>query len=726
MPGARFTKEVGRRLTLSLLSGLLVIVLLFAESFLGIGIVERLELSALDYRFQLRGPRITPADSSHLVIVEISEDSFESLPDNWPWPRSYYARLVTNLTRAGARAVGIDILFVGDDAHDPNNDIMLRETLRDAGHVVLAGRLKIDNNLYRIFRSSENYGNEFFDVDSSLGFVNVLKDPDEVVRRYIPATEYIPSFGFSVLNRYFGRPPLTLPGRSDDGAFLIGGIEVPAYDEASVLINYFGPSRSFRHVDIADVLDDESFTTVEEARSGAQINLFSDPDFGYLFDGTFRDKIVLVGSTVPEDQDIHHVPIARRSYVGSNTMFGVEIHANVIESVLRGDFLIRQSPLASWLTVLLITFTTFFVTSWLKSSKTSRHIMVEVNGFLFAVAELALIALLSIRLFIDAGYVLPLVGPVLAVAAGYVASTAHHFVFERRQGFMIKRMFGTYVNPSIVDELVQNPEKLKLGGERRELSVLFSDLEGFTELAETRPPEELVGLLNEYLSSMTAIVLTNDGTVDKFEGDLIMAFWGAPVPQKDHARMCCEAALQMQETLAAIRMEWGMRKKPLLSARIGVNTGDMIVGNMGSSRKFNYTVIGDSVNLASRLEGINKLYRTKTIISDSCYRESGGGFICRELDIISIKGRSEPVRIYELRGRRGAKNEATELAFVRAFEEGLAAYRQQRWEDALAAFEQAQSQYPTDYPAELFTGRIRRFQKTPPGRNWCGVASDTP
>lgn len=726
MPGSPFKKAIGRRLALSLLSALLVVLLLLAESVIGIGIVERLELGALDYRFQLRGPRITPADSSHLVIVEISEDSFESLPDNWPWPRSYYARLVANLTRAGARAVGIDVLFIGDDAHDPQNDALLRKTLKDAGIVVLAGRLDIDNKSYRIFRSSENYGNEFFDVDSSLGFVNVLKDPDEVVRRYVPAADYLPSFGFAVLNRYFALPPLTLPERPDNGGFSIGGIEIPAYDDASVLINYFGPSRSFRHVDIADVLDDDTFTTVEESVSGEQINAFSDPDFGYLFDGTFRDKIVLVGSTVPEDQDIHHVPIARGGYAGSNTMFGVEIHANLLESVLRNDFLQRQSPLASLLTIFFLTLITFFVTSWLKGSKTSHHIMVEVNGFLFAVAELALIVFLSIRLFIDAGYVLPLVGPVLAVAAGYVASTAYHFVAERRQRVMIKQMFGTYVNPSIVDELVQNPEKLKLGGERRELSVLFSDLEGFTELAETRPPEELVGLLNEYLSSMTSIVLTHDGTVDKFEGDLIMAFWGAPIPQKEHARMSCHAALQMQEALAAIRTEWGLRRKPLLSARIGLNSGDMIVGNMGSSRKFNYTVIGDSVNLASRLEGTNKQYRTKIIISDSTYRLAGDEFICRELDIISVKGRSEPVRIYELRGKRGDANEATERAFLKAFEAGLTAYRAQRWEDALAALDHAQSFYPNDYPCELFTERIRRFQDNPPGQNWSGLSAGNP
>lgn len=722
MPKPFLSKTLGRRLFLSFLSSLFVVLVLFAESFFGVGIVDRLELSALDYRFQLRGPRITPADTSHVVIVEITKDSFESLPHNWPWPRSYYARVITNLTRAGARAIGIDVLFVGTDAHDTENDLALRKTLQDAGIVVLAGRLEIDNRSYRIYRAAENYGNEFFNVDSSLGFVNVLKDPDEVVRRYVPSAEHLPSFGFAVLNRYFGLRPLTLPERSDDGEFLIGGTTVPPYDDASVLINYFGPSRSFRHVDIADVLDDDTFETVEESTSGEEINSFSDPDFGYLYDGTFRDKIVLIGSTVPEDQDIHHVPISRGGYVGSNTMFGVEIHANFLESILRKEFLNRQSPLAAIAAIFGLTFITFFVTSLLKGSKSAHHTMVEVNGVLFAVAELAVLAFLSIRLFIDAGYVLPLVGPVLAIVAGYVASTAYHFVAERRARVMIKSMFSTYVNPSIVDELVSDPEKLKLGGERRELTVLFSDLEGFTGLAETRPPEELVGLLNEYLSAMTNLVLKNDGTVDKFEGDLIMAFWGAPVPQRDHAKKCCEAALQMQDALAAIRTEWGMRKKPLLTARIGLHTGEMIVGNMGSSRKFNYTVIGDSVNLGSRLEGANKAYRTSIIASDQTARQAGKDFLCRELDIIAVRGRSEPVKIHELRGKRGGSNEADEIAFITAFEAGLRAYRERQWSDAIAEFEKAQTYYPNDYPSELYLNRIRNFQASPPGKEWKGVS----
>ena len=713
-------KAFWRKLALATIAAICVLSLLTAEQIFNIGLVERLELASLDFRFQVRGARITPTMPTNVVIVEIGEESFESLPDRWPWPRSYYAKLIRNLTRAGARVIGIDIIFVGEDGYSQQNDEDLRSMIKEAGNVVLAGRLDIDNRSYRIIRSSENYGNEFFLVDSSLGFVNVLKDPDEVVRRYVPSAEYLPSFGFGILNKYSGLPALTTPERSPEG-FSVAGRTIPSYDEFSLLINYYGPSRSFRHVDFADVIDDETFVTVEEDRNEESINAFSDPDFGYLYDGTFADKIVLVGSTLPEDQDIHQVPIARGLYTGDNTMYGVEIHANLLESILRGDFLMRQSVLGEILTLFALSFLTFFVTSAFKGSKTRHHILVEVNGFLFAVAELALIGFLAIRLFIDSGYVLPIVGPMLAVIGGYFASTAYHFVAERRERVMIKAMFSTYVSPSIVDELVANPEKLKLGGERRELSVLFSDLEGFTALAETRPPEELVGLLNEYLSSMTEIVLKNQGTLDKFEGDLIMAFWGAPVPGKDHARKACAAALQMQATLAAIRLEWGLKKRPLLSARIGINTGEMVVGNMGSTEKFNYTVIGDSVNLASRLEGANKSYRTGIIISEYTFGLVKDEFLCRKLDIVAVKGRTEPVTIYELRSFRNRKDVQRDLELIDFFEAGLHAYREQRWESASELFEKARSVFPHDYPSEIFLERVRRFRSNPPEQPWKGI-----
>jgi len=707
------------------LSVAVLTVLMTRVPLLNLGVVERLELASLDFRFQSRGPLSMDDDSTHVVIVEISQESFESLPDKWPWPRSYYAHLIKNLSRAGAKVVGIDILFVGGDMYSPVNDEDLRTAIRETGNVVLAGKTEVAKDFYRIRRGGETYGNVFYDVDSSLGLVNIRKDADDVVRQYYPFFSVdtalnIPTFGFAVLNKYYGLPH-SVTAENQPDVFVYRSKELPKYDYSSLLINYFGPSGSFRHIKFVDVLDDETFVTLEEARTGESTNTFSDPDFGYLYDGTFKNKIVLVGSTMPEDQDLHAVAIAQGRQAGDNKMYGVEIHANLIESVLLNQSLTRQSALAEILLVTALSFVTFLITSSIKGAKTRHHALVELNGFLFTVAELFIIGFLGLRLFIDYGYVISLISPILAIIGGYFASTAYHFVVERKQRMMIKMMFSTYVSPSVVDELIMHPEKLKLGGERKELSVLFSDLEGFTTLAETIPPEELVGLLNEYLSTMTSVVLRNIGTIDKFEGDLIMAFWGAPIPQQNHVSLACTAALQMQSSLAAIRSQWTAGNKPALFARIGINTGDMIVGNMGSTAKFNYTVIGDSVNIASRLEGANKIYKTEIIISEQSYCHVKDEFLCRELDILTVKGRTEPIRIYELIDRLNSERTVAREKLLSSYNEALRLYKDRRWTEARKKFEATLELNPADYPSQLYVSRTHYFELNPPDPSWDGV-----
>jgi adenylate cyclase len=305
--------------------------------------------------------------------------------------------------------------------------------------------------------------------------------------------------------------------------------------------------------------------------------------------------------------------------------------------------------------------------------------------------------------------------------AGYVSSTVYHFVAERKQRMLIKTMFSTYVNPSVVDELITNPDKLKLGGERRELSVLFSDIEGFTSISEQLESQELVSLLNEYLSAMTEIVLTNDGTLDKFEGDAVVAFWGAPIPQEDHAMRACRCALQMQDALIEIRRVWQADNKPCINVRIGINTGEMVVGNMGGARKFDYTVIGDSVNLASRLEGANKQYHTGILVSERTYEFVKDQILGRELDLIVVKGRSAPLRIFELLRLNNGTIEQSMTEFLSFYKDALGLYRERRWDEARGAFEQALRCKPDDYPSRLYIERSAHYAMNPPPQAWDGV-----
>jgi adenylate cyclase len=721
-------KNLATKLVLAVAVALLV-VLLTQEDILKLGIIERSELAAIDYRFESRGTNPDFKNSATVVIVEISEESFRALPDQWPWPREYYARLLRNLKAAGARAVGLDVILGSADVYAHENDRALRTAIRETGIAVLAGKAEPIDPRFTLITHTENFGNIFFDVDSTLGLVNIRNDADGVYRRYdmFFATSTglrVPTFGMAVLNKYFGFPALTT-AENHTGEFVYAERDIPKYDGTTTLINYYGPSGTFKRIKFVDVIDDETFTTLEEAELGEEINIFSDPDDGYLYDGTFKDKIVLVGSTVPEQHDLFPVAFARGLQKGDNLMYGVEIHANIIESVLRNDFIHRQSTVLEVLLVVLVTVITFLVTSALKGSKTRHHYLVELNGFLFAMAEVFLIGFTSLLLFNKYNYLMATISPILAVVAGYVASTAYHFVVERKQRVLIKTMFSTYVNPSVVDELISNPEKLKLGGERKELTVLFSDIERFTTISEGIPPEQLVALLNEYLSAMTEIIFDNDGTLDKYEGDAIMAFWGAPIPQPDHAVRACRTALRMQQTIARIRTEWQAQGKPLFHVRIGINTGEMVVGNMGGRGKFDYTVIGDSVNLASRLEGANKQYRTGIVVSERTYELVRDAIAGRELDLIAVKGRNEPLRIYELLEERTWNVNGGREELLRRFTEGLALFRAGNWKAARTLFDDLQKAFPEDYPTRLYLERTTLYEKDPPPEDWNGVFTMT-
>ncbi len=284
----------------------------------------------------------------------------------------------------------------------------------------------------------------------------------------------------------------------------------------------------------------------------------------------------------------------------------------------------------------------------------------------------------------------------------------------------IRDTFKNYVAGSVVDDLLEHPEKLELGGERKELSVFFSDLAGFTTMSETLSPAELIERLNEYFGEMTSAIVEHQGTIDKYQGDAIMAFWGAPVEQEDHALNACKAALDNVKRLKALWVQWEKRGLSRLDMRIGINTGPMVVGNAGSPQLMNYTVMGDSVNLGSRLEGVNKLYGTRILISETTREACGDDIVVREVDLVAVKGKSQAVRIFELMGLPG-EVETSEQDAVATFEEGLAAYRKQQWDAAEKCFRDVQTARGGDGPSDTYLKRIALFRKEPPPDNWDGT-----
>ncbi|HID10062.1 MAG TPA: adenylate/guanylate cyclase domain-containing protein, partial [Candidatus Latescibacteria bacterium] len=322
-------------------------------------------------------------------------------------------------------------------------------------------------------------------------------------------------------------------------------------------------------------------------------------------------------------------------------MPGVEVHANIARTLLDGKFIVRVDRLV--LVLLLLAFSAGM------AALLSR--IEPLWGLSVLLGTSVLYAWVVLELFVRSRLWVDLVAPVAGLSFTYVGVVVYRFLMEQREKRMIKGAFAHYVPKSVVDELLKNPQLLSLGGEERELSVLFSDVQSFTSLSERMSPSEIRALLDEYLTPMTEVILGHEGIIDKYEGDAIMAEFGAPLPLPDHARKACFAALDMQAKLAELRERWSQEGKPLLYMRVGVGTGRMVLGNMGSREIFDYTVIGDSVNTASRLEGANKEYGTRILISEATYLAARDHIVVRELDRIRVKGKREPVRAYELLGR---------------------------------------------------------------------------
>ena len=291
---------------------------------------------------------------------------------------------------------------------------------------------------------------------------------------------------------------------------------------------------------------------------------------------------------------------------------------------------------------------------------------------------------------------------------------------QEKEKRFIKGAFSQYLAPAVINQLIDNPKMLELGGEEKVLTAFFSDIKGFSTFSEKLTPKELVNLLNLYLTEMTDVVLEYGGTVDKFVGDAIVAFFGAPVSYEDHAKRACYASLDIQKKSVELRERWKKEGHPEVYTRIGLNTGPMVVGNMGTTRKMNYTIMGDAVNLASRLEGANKPYGTYIMLGESTYLVAKDSIEARELDSIRVMGKSEPVRVYELIARKGELDRA-KTSVIESYNKGLSYYKERKWDDAISQFKIALMTDSNDGPSKTYINRCNEFKSSPPHDNWDGV-----
>ena len=305
----------------------------------------------------------------------------------------------------------------------------------------------------------------------------------------------------------------------------------------------------------------------------------------------------------------------------------------------------------------------------------------------------------------------------------YLGIAIYRYVKEEREKKKIRGAFQYYLTASVINEMLKDPTNLKLGGDKKDLSVLFSDIRGFTTISEKLTPEELVRLLNEYLTAMTNIVFKYEGLLDKYMGDAIMAVFGAPLDQPDHARRACLTALEMMEDLHKLQKKWEAEGRPILNIGIGINTGDMVVGNMGSEMRFDYTVMGDMVNLGSRLEGINKEYGSNIILSEFTYNVVQDSVSCRELDWVRVKGKNKPVKIFELLGEK--KDEGNWKDLITNFEKGLMLYREAKWDEAIESFQRVLTIRADDFASSMYIERCKSLKEQPPPQPWDGVFTMT-
>jgi adenylate cyclase len=734
--------------------------------------VQRLELSTLDTRFRFRGRSHSRPDS-RIVIVDIDQHSQEVL-GRWPFSRTHFANMLDALREDGARVVAFDITFSKPDEISAPIRELRKEFQGQGGEIdprfaAKFAKLEIKYNTDEQFaRAIERFGavvlgNFFLYSDSDLagiddatldryaallsffpfprvqpqhpetaredflklvrnyetlqllpkgaqanleifndalrgergatGFFTVPADADGVVRRSLLALPYGRSHNpdewdiFASLDVQAARLYLRLS--NDQTALRYGPSGIVDFEFGPALrlrpdpvgrsmINYQGPVRTYPYYSIADVA------------------LRKFPP------GTFRDKIVLVGASATGIGDIRATPY------GGVDFPGVEVHANVIDNILNQDFLRRGPRQVLWDLSLIFVFGVP-LGLWLALTRPQNMWF----GLWLAVPFLGGVY----GAFLKGGW-LNLTIPMLTLIANVSLVALYRVVVEEREKRKVRGSFQQYLSPEVIRRLLEQPQLVQ--PRKTEITVMFSDVRDFTAISEALDAQDLAVLLNRYLSDMTRIVFDTQGTLDKYIGDAVMAFWGAPFEEQDHAVRACRAALAMMQRVAELREEWRAAGRPLLDIGIGLNTGTASVGNMGSQLRYGYTAMGDAVNLSSRLEGLNKEYRTHILVGSATFAAvRDAGFLFRELDLIRVKGKLQPVIIYELVALKDDAAQHQEL--LNEFARARACYMRREWLEAQKMFQEVLDRWPDDGPARTYWKRCQDYLFEAPTVSWDGV-----
>ncbi len=735
---------------------LVAVFLLHAAKWIELPLLRRLEAIVYDTRLVLTMPRtIDP----RIVIVDIDEKSLAEKENGgegrWPWPRDRLAQMLDQLFDHYQIAIlGLDIVFAERDESSGLRvlEALAKKELREVSgfqetlqkiqpqldyDAIFAAKIK-DRPVvlgYTFTREKEKESGSkgqlpspafppgtftgktmAFPVYSSFtanlpdlqrvatngGYFTLDPDPDGILRRVPMLTEYAGAYyeplSLAIVRLLLGNvqvvpgyPGEKIGSKNYPGLewLEVGPIKVPVDEAAAALIPYRGKG----------------------GREGKSFNYFSAIDViqGRVAATELKGKIVLVGTTAPGLLDLRATPVEA-------VYPGVEVHANIISGML--DQNIKQKPPY----VIGAEFILLLIVGLGMALQLPR--LNPLKSLLATVAVLSLVLAANLAIFHIGNLVLPLASGLALISLLFALNMSYGYFVEARGKRQITGLFGQYIPPELVDEMAKNPDGFSMEGESREMTVLFTDVRGFTTISEGLDPKQLSQLMNEFLTPLTEVIYKHRGTVDKFMGDCIMAFWGAPLADPNHARNAIMAGLEMHDALAKLKTEFDARGWPEIRIGVGLNTGRMSVGNMGSKLRTAYTVMGDAVNLASRLEGITKEYGADMIVGEAT-REAVPDVIFRELDRVRVKGKDEAVAIYEPIGLQGTVAKP-KLDEIRLYAQFLRFYRGQDWDQAELQLLNLQKILPDNkLYNETFVGRIAFLRSNPPGNGWDGAFTFT-
>ncbi len=715
------------------LSAIAIWVLITSNTFIR-ATIERLEDLGYDVQLKTYIMRKAPKPSPSIAIVDIDDRSLE-IEGHWPWPRDKVADLITQLHKQGAVVIAFDMFFsekepnLADqmiekiDKSQPDNtpvinflqqqqpafdnDNKFADSLSKVNTVLAIGfltnsqtqnqlpppLLKLSDKLaaqLNLFKAKGYIASipVLQNAAKNAGFINIFSDTDGIFRHAPLIIEYnenvYPSLALQAVISYIGSPiQLITPqyGESQElEGIQVGKTIIPIDINGQALIPFIGRSYTFPYISATDVLK------------------------GKIPNEAIQGKIIFVGTSATGMGDLKATAI-------ENPYPGVEIQASMANGMLEDEFSYRPAWTYGANLILTILF-------GIISSIAFPYMGPKSLG---AVVVIVPVSLLMINNYIweQTGLVLSFLVPVILVSLSAVLNILYGYLFESRRRERLKEMFGQYVPSKHIDEMLTSNSEFGLRGDDREMSVLFADIRGFTTISEGLTAKQLVELLNTYFTPMTEIIFNNTGTIDKYVGDLIMAFWGAPLKDESHAYHAIESAVSMQDKLKDLAAEHKDKSWPDIKLGIGINSGTMSVGDMGSQYRRNYTVLGDNVNLASRVESLSKFYGASIMVTE--YTQRGQSkFIFRKLDRVRVKGKSKGIEIYEVLGRTEQLTPELDNE-LKQYNEGLNAYFAQRWDEAYKMMDTLHQQYPDKKIYKLYMERIQEYKEHPLPADWDGV-----